>query len=215
MNWKFASTTLALATALLTGCAQSPLASQADAGWSTLYDANSNLNQWTLVGDANWRIQDGALQADFLRSKTPSYLVTKTTYQNIDIRAEVWVDSQTNSGIFIRCQQADKIGADSCYEINIWDTRPDPSYGNLSPERSTGGETERAGHRPGTRWQTRQGLSGLAIRQWHREVPQSPDPWQLSRAWHCIPFPGGRPSHCLPAPLVGRPRRNLTQPPCA
>jgi hypothetical protein len=148
MNWKFASTTMALATALLTGCAQSPLASQADAGWSTLYDANSNLNQWTLVGDANWRIQDGALQADFLRSKTPSYLVTKTTYQNIDIRAEVWVDSQTNSGIFIRCQQADKIGADSCYEINIWDTRPDPSYGTgaivdvakVSPMPRAGGQ---------------------------------------------------------------------------
>lgn len=148
MNWKFASTTLALATALLTGCAQSPLASQAGAGWSTLYDANSNLNQWTLVGDANWRIQDGALQADFLRSKTPSYLVTKTTYQNIDIRAEVWVDSQTNSGIFIRCQQADKIGADSCYEINIWDTRPDPSYGTgaivdvakVSPMPRAGGQ---------------------------------------------------------------------------
>jgi hypothetical protein len=148
MNWKFASTTLALATALMTGCAQSPLASQADAGWSTLFDANSNLNQWSLVGDANWRIQDGALQADFLRSKTPSYLVTKTTYQNIDIRAEIWVDSQTNSGIFIRCQQADKIGADSCYEINIWDTRPDPSYGTgaivdvakVSPMPRAGGQ---------------------------------------------------------------------------
>ena len=148
MNWKFASTTLALATTLMTGCAQSPLASQADAGWSTLFDANSNLNQWSLVGDANWRIQDGALQADFLRSKTPSYLVTKTTYQSIDIRAEIWVDSQTNSGIFIRCQQADKIGADSCYEINIWDTRPDPSYGTgaivdvakVSPMPRAGGQ---------------------------------------------------------------------------
>jgi hypothetical protein len=148
MNWKLASTTLALVTAMLTGCAQSPLASQADAGWTTLFDGNSNLNQWTLVGDANWRIQDGALQADFLRGKVPSYLVTKSTYQNIDIRAEIWVDSQTNSGIFIRCQQADKIGADSCYEINIWDTRPDPSYGTgaivdvakVSPMPRAGGQ---------------------------------------------------------------------------
>ena len=148
MNWKLASTTLALVTAMLTGCAQSPLASQADAGWTTLFDGNSNLNQWTLVGDANWRIQDGALQADFLRGKVPSYLVTKSTYQNIDIRAEIWVDSQTNSGIFIRCQQADKIWADSCYEINIWDTRPDPSYGTgaivdvakVSPMPRAGGQ---------------------------------------------------------------------------
>ena len=69
MRWKTVSTTLALGAALLTGCAQSPLSGQADAGWTTLFDSNSNLNQWTLVGDANWRIQEGALQADYLRSK--------------------------------------------------------------------------------------------------------------------------------------------------
>jgi hypothetical protein len=93
MTWKIATTTLALGAALLTGCAQSPLTSQADAGWTTLFDSHSNLNQWTQVGDANWRIQDGALQADWLRSKGPSYLVTKKTYQNLEIMAEVWVDS--------------------------------------------------------------------------------------------------------------------------
>lgn len=146
--WKSASMTLVLGAALLSGCAQNPMATQADAGWTTLFDSNSNLNQWTLVGDANWRIQDGSLQADFLRGKVPSYLVTKSVYQNMDIRAEIWVDSQTNSGIFIRCQQADKIGADSCYEVNIWDTRPDPSYGTgaivdvvkVSPMPRAGGQ---------------------------------------------------------------------------
>ena len=122
-------TSLLLACATLCGCAQMSSYSQSDAGWTTLFDSGSNLNQWTLVGDANWRIQEGMLQADFLRGKVPSYLVTKSTYQNMEIRAEIWVDDQTNSGIFIRCQQADKISADTCYEINIWDTRPDPSYG--------------------------------------------------------------------------------------
>lgn len=148
MRLKTLSTTLALGVALLTGCAQSPLFGQADAGWTTLFDSQSNLNQWTLVGDANWRIQEGALQADFLRSKGPSYLVTKKQFQNMDIRAEVWVDSESNSGIFIRCQKADTIGADSCYEINIWDTRPDPSYGTgaivdvakVSPMPRAGGQ---------------------------------------------------------------------------
>jgi Domain of Unknown Function (DUF1080) len=114
---------------LIAGCAQPPLTFNEETGWTTLFDTNSNLNQWTLVGDANWRIQDGALQADFLRGKAPSYLVTKATYQNFDVRAEVWVDSETNTGIFIRCGQADKVGTDTCYEINIWDTRPDPTYG--------------------------------------------------------------------------------------
>jgi hypothetical protein len=148
MRLKTFSTTLALGVALLTGCAQAPLSGQADAGWTTLFDSQSNLNQWTLVGDANWRIQDGSLQADFLRSKGPSYLVTKKQYQNTDIRAEIWVDSESNSGIFIRCQKADTIGADSCYEINVWDTRPDPSYGTgaivdvakVSPMPRAGGQ---------------------------------------------------------------------------
>ena len=121
--------TLAVITLLIAGCAQFPAIHNAEAGWATLFDRDKNLNQWTLVGDANWRIQDGALQADFLRGKTPSYLVSKATYQNFEVRAEVWVDSETNSGIFIRCDQADKVGTDTCYEINIWDTRPDPSYG--------------------------------------------------------------------------------------
>jgi len=147
MRAPFLSLTLA-ASLLMAGCAQPLLSGSSDAGWTTLYDSSSNLNRWTLVGDANWRIQDGAIQADFLRSKTPSYLVTKTTYQDMEIRAEVWVDGESNSGIFIRCQQADKIGADSCYEINIWDSRPDPSYGTgaivdvakVSPMPRAGGQ---------------------------------------------------------------------------
>jgi hypothetical protein len=115
-----------LALATLSGCATSM---PPEAGWKTLYDKGSNLNDWTLVGDANWRLQDDSLQADLLRGKDPSYLVSKATYANYQIRAEFWVDSHTNSGIFIRCQNPEKIGADTCYEVNIWDTRPDPSYG--------------------------------------------------------------------------------------
>lgn len=134
-----------VALVALTGCAS---LSGPGANWSALYDKGSNLNDWTLVGDANWRIQDDAIQADFLRGKVPSYLVSKATYSNYRIRAEFWVDSQTNSGIFIRCQDPTKIGADNCYEVNIWDTRPDPSYGTgaivdvakVSPMPRAGGQ---------------------------------------------------------------------------
>ena len=31
--------------------------------------------------------------------------------------------------IFIRCQDVNKIGAGTCYEVNIWDIRPEPKYG--------------------------------------------------------------------------------------
>jgi hypothetical protein len=135
----------ALALCALTGCATAP---GTGTGWTPLYDKGSNLNDWTLVGDANWRIQDDAIQADFLRGKVPSYLVSKAQYTDYQIRAEFWVDSQTNSGIFIRCQDPAKIGADNCYEVNIWDTRPDQTYGTgaivdvakVSPMPRAGGQ---------------------------------------------------------------------------
>lgn len=138
---------LAAATTLVAigGCANAPTG---NSGWTPLYEKGSNLNGWTLVGDANWRIQDDAIQADFLRGKVPSYLVTKAQYTDYQIQAEFWVDSNTNSGIFIRCQDPAKIGADNCYEVNIWDTRPDPSYGTgaivdvakVSPMPRAGGQ---------------------------------------------------------------------------
>ena len=97
--------------------------------WEVIYDGNSNLNQFTQYGSANWRIQDGSIQADLLLSKTPSYLITKKTYSNFQLYAEIWVDSETNSGFFVRCSDVTKMGADTCYEFNIWDSRPDPTYG--------------------------------------------------------------------------------------
>ncbi len=118
---------LLVAGSTLVGCATQP-ASTADAGWITLVDGTSNLNAFTRVGDGNWRLQDGLLQAD-MGGKTPSYLVTKQTYTDFQIKAEFWVDSQTNSGIFLRCEDPEKITAKNAYEVNIWDTRPDPSYG--------------------------------------------------------------------------------------
>jgi hypothetical protein len=97
---------------------------QAGAGWVTLFDGK-NLDNFDKVGDANWRIEDGAVVAD----KGNGFLVTKNAYTDYQIRAEFWVDSDANSGIFIRCTDPGKIGAANAYEVNIWDTRPDPSYG--------------------------------------------------------------------------------------
>ena len=57
------------------------------------------------------------------------YLVTKQPYTDFEIRAEFWVDTPANSGIFIRCDNPQMPGAEVCYEVNIFDTRPDPSYG--------------------------------------------------------------------------------------
>ena len=96
---------------------------QTEAGWVTLFDGK-NLNNWNPIGSANWRLEDGVVVAD----KGDGFLVSKNDYTDFQLKAEFWVDADANSGIFIRCTNPNKMGGAS-YEVNIWDTRPDPSYG--------------------------------------------------------------------------------------
>jgi hypothetical protein len=101
----------------------SPQASS-ETGWVTLFDGK-DMDSFNKIGDANWRVEDGMLVAD----KGNGFLVTKNDYADYQIRAEFWVEADSNSGIFIRCTNPEKVGADNAYEVNIWDARPDPSYG--------------------------------------------------------------------------------------
>jgi hypothetical protein len=122
-----------LAVGLLMGGAafhfSSSASGQSDGGWVTLLDS-TKMGEWSEVGKANWAMKDGALTADkLLEGKDPAYLVTKTSYKDFQIRAEFWADEEANSGIFIRCDQSQKIDSKICYEVNIYDKRPDPSYG--------------------------------------------------------------------------------------
>ena len=93
-------------------------------GWVTLFDGKS-LDRFERVGDANWRIDGGSVVAD----KGTGFLVTKESYGDFEIRAEFWADDDANSGIFIRCEDRVKLTAVVCYEVNIFDKRPDPLYG--------------------------------------------------------------------------------------
>ena len=101
---------------------------QSDGGWITLLDS-TKMGDWDEVGKANWAMKDGALTADKLDGKDLSYLVTKNSYKDFQIKAEFWTDEEANSGIFIRCDESKKIDAKICYEVNIFDKRPDPTYG--------------------------------------------------------------------------------------
>lgn len=92
-------------------------------GWVTLFDGK-NLDHFDKVGDANWRIEDGAAVAD----RGNGFLVTKDSYADFQIRAEFWVGPDANSGIFIRATEPQKIDAKSAYEVNIWDDRPSKDY---------------------------------------------------------------------------------------
>jgi 3-keto-disaccharide hydrolase len=133
---------------LLAGCAQMPMPGFLGGGWTTLINGNTGLDNFNRVGDANWRAEDGAIVADKGKG---GFLVTKNSYKDFQIRAEFWADHHTNSGIFIRAQDPQKIGAKNSYEVNIYDQRPGPEY-------STGGIVNFAKvqpiHKAGGKWNT-------------------------------------------------------------
>jgi hypothetical protein len=93
-------------------------------GWITLFDGQ-DLDRWNAIGDGNWQLIDGIVQA----YKGNGFLVSKDTFTDFEIKAEFWVDTKANSGIFIRCADPEKLTAENCYEVNIFDERPDPSFG--------------------------------------------------------------------------------------
>jgi hypothetical protein len=95
-------------------------------GWETLVDGDKGLENFSRVGEANWRAEGGAIVADKGKG---GYLVSKNSYKDFEIRAEFWAETDTNSGVFIRCADPTKIGAATCYEVNIWDILPEPKYG--------------------------------------------------------------------------------------
>jgi len=92
-------------------------------GFTDLIDGVS-LSGWNIIGSANWVIGNGIVEGN----KPSGFLVSSKTYKNFIIKAEFWAESNTNSGIFIRCQDPNKIAQSTCYEINIWDTRPEQAY---------------------------------------------------------------------------------------
>lgn len=91
--------------------------------WQTLFDG-SNLTGWTQIGDANWQVTDGAVAAD----SGTGFLLTAASYTDFDLDLEFWVTPDANSGVFVRCANPREIGAATCYEVNIFDQRPDPAY---------------------------------------------------------------------------------------
>lgn len=95
-------------------------------GWATLIDGARGLENWERVGDANWRAAESAIVAD---DGTGGLLVSTAIYADFEIRAEFWAAADTNSGILVRCADRSRIDPVSCYEVNIWDLRPDPRYG--------------------------------------------------------------------------------------
>jgi hypothetical protein len=126
------------------GCAQMSSMYDSATGWTTLIDGEKGLENFNRIGDVNWRPEGGAVVGDKGKG---GFLVTKKAYKDFELKVEFWADHTTNSGIFMRCQDPNKITDKSCYEANVFDMRPDQTYATggivhfakvLSPQKAGG-----------------------------------------------------------------------------
>jgi hypothetical protein len=137
-------TSALLLAAALAGCASMSAGSSAGGGapastgkgWVTILDGSKpkTLEAWDRPVEDNWRFEGGTIMADHRTipmngPRDSNFLITKKSYRNYQLHVEVWIDYPANSGIYLRVGDANKIIGSGGYEVNIWDSRPDQSYG--------------------------------------------------------------------------------------
>lgn len=103
------------------------LNASAQGDWVTLIDGTEGLENFDVVGDANWTGEMASIRAT--EGSGASWLVSKNSYSNFELRVEFWATHDTNSGVYMRCQNPARITDRDCYEANIFDQRPEAAFG--------------------------------------------------------------------------------------
>ena len=85
-------------------------------------ESNVDLSTWQKVHDDPWFLVNNGVAAG--PTEAVGFLVSNDIYDDFTLSLEYWVEDDTNSGIFIRCNDSQDISAGNCYEINIWDNHP-------------------------------------------------------------------------------------------
>lgn len=116
---------LGIAAGLLLAACSSMPAWMPGSGWTTLIDGDKGMDNFSPVGDANWRAEDGAIVADKGKG---GFLLSKDSYRDFQLRIEFWAAHNANSGIYMRCSEPKNLTDKTCYEANIFDQRPDQTY---------------------------------------------------------------------------------------
>ena len=81
---------------------------------------DNDFRDWTSAGSAIWDFKNNEL----IGREGDGFLVSKRTYREFELSVDFWISKDTNSGIFVLCQDRASINPESCYELNIWDNHP-------------------------------------------------------------------------------------------
>ncbi len=84
------------------------------------FSDDNDFRDWSSLGSAIWSFKNEEL----IGREGDGFLVSKRTYREFELSVDFWISKDTNSGIFILCQDRASINPESCYELNIWDNHP-------------------------------------------------------------------------------------------
>jgi len=93
---------------------------QTGAGFKNLFNGK-DLSNWNVTGNADWQVKDGVIEA----TKARGFLVTKESYTDFELRADVWTTPDSNGGLLFRITKPEDPGIENGYELNINDKRAD------------------------------------------------------------------------------------------
>lgn len=79
-----------------------------------------------IASGSDWLLQDGVLSS--VRGDSMGFVYTKESYTDFELNLELFVEGQTNSGIFVRCESMPTISPMVCYEFNIWDSHANADF---------------------------------------------------------------------------------------
>jgi len=115
-----------VAVLVLRSCTQNPPGE----GWTTLIDGERGMENWNITNGGNWHAEDGAIQADrSTAAKGASVLVSKRSFRDFELYVEFWAAAETNSGVYLRAMNPSSVSTSTgAYEVQIWDTNPNPKY---------------------------------------------------------------------------------------
>src|SRR5262245_27690622 len=96
---------IALAFAAIAVAGPVPASAQAAGGWTNLFNGR-DLSNWNVTGNADWRVADGVIEA----TKARGFLLTKESYTDFEMHADVWVTADSNGGILFRITKPEDPG---------------------------------------------------------------------------------------------------------